>query len=532
MTTARVDKVIATNFGALRAKYGTGLAQIRAALAALVAADKARAIATRVIALDHAGAMAKVAGRAVTSASSPRQNKTAIDAIYRALTPDYLCLLGSVDVIPHQDLLNPALGDGDALAPSDLPYACNHAYSDKVANFMQPTRVVGRLPDLTGGRDPAYLVKLLDTAATASSLPASKYEAYLGLTTIAWHASTHLSLANIFGNATDLHKVPPKGPPWRSIGRLAHFINCHGSTADFHFYGKRGKKFTIAHDATKLRGVKPGTVVSAECCYGAELYDPAHTQGQAGICNTYLGLGAHAFFGSSTIAYGPNSGNSQADLICQYFLQHVFAGASVGEAALLARLSFIKQMSVAAPTDLKTLAQFNLMADPSVHPVAAPPLGHHDSIMAGKHATASKRASASKSKTAAPDLDMRTASRAQRRRHLAALGSVLSSAVATVETDSRHAATGGIAKLLQRELHSQGAEDHSICAYALNPPEAVEMSERLGLAAIKTPAATQARRIYTAIGRLPKGQHPFDRYCAIVAHEMERGLALERLYSR
>ena len=526
MTMARVDKVIATNIGALRAKYGAGLAQIHTALAALVAADKARGIATRVIAIDHAGAMAKVGGRAVTSASSPKQNKAAIDAIYKALTPDYLCLLGSVDVIPHQDLANPAVGDGDALAPSDLPYACNHPYSNKVANFMQPTRVVGRLPDVTAGKDPGYLVKLLHTATKATSLPASRYQAYLGLTTISWHASTHLSLTNIFGNATDLHKVPPKGPPWRSIGRLAHFINCHGSTADFHFYGKKRGKFTIAHDATKLHGVKPGTVVCAECCYGAELYDPVRTQGQAGICNTYLGLGAHAFFGSSTIAYGPNSGNSQADLICQYFLQRVLQGASVGEATLLARLSFIKQMSVAAPTDLKTLAQFNLMADPSVHPVAAPPVGHHDSIMADK------KASASKPKSAAPDLDVRTASRAQRRRHLAALGAVLSSAVATVETDSRHAATGSIAKLLQRELHSQGARDHAICAYALNLPKAVEMSESFGLAAMKTPAAAQARRIYTAIGKLPKGQHPFDRYCAIVAHEMEGGLALERLYSR
>ena len=530
MTTARVDKVIATNIGALRAKYGAGLARIHTALAALVAADKARGIATRVIAIDHAGAMAKVKGRAVTSASRPKQNKAAIDAIYKALTPDYLCLLGSTDVIPHQDLLNPALGDGDVLAPSDLPYACNHPYSNKVANFMKPTRVVGRLPDLTAGKDPGYLVKLLHTAAKVTSSPASRYRAYLGLTTISWHASTHLSLTNIFGNAKDLHRVPlmgpSKGPPWRSIGRLAHFINCHGSSADFHFYGKRGKKFTIAHDATKLHGVKPGTVISAECCYGAELYDPARAQGQAGICNTYLGLGAHAYFGSSTIAYGPNTGNSQADLICQYFLQRVLQGASVGEATLLARLSFIKQMSVAAPTDLKTLAQFNLMADPSVHPVAAPPPGHHDSIIA------SKKASASKPKTVAPDLDVRTASRAQRRRHLAALGSVLSSTVATVETDSRHAATGGIAKLLQRELHSQGASDHSICAYALNPPEAVEMSASFGLTAMKSTTANQTRRIYTAIGKLPKGQHPFDRYCAIVAHEMERGLALERLYSR
>ena len=44
--------------------------------------------------------------------------------------------------------------------------------------------------------------------------------------------------------------------------------------------------------------------MAAECCYGAELYEPAKAQGQAGIANTYLGEGAIGFLGSTTIAYG------------------------------------------------------------------------------------------------------------------------------------------------------------------------------------------------------------------------------------
>jgi len=85
-----------------------------------------------------------------------------------------------------------------------------------------------------------------------------------------------------------------------------------------------------------------------------------------GICNRYLRLGAYAFFGSSTIAYGPSEGNGSADLICQSFIQRVLAGASTGRAALEARLAFVMQATHLDPTDLKTLAQFNLMGDPSI----------------------------------------------------------------------------------------------------------------------------------------------------------------------
>ena len=80
-----------------------------------------------------------------------------------------------------------------------------------------------------------------------------------------------------------------------------------------------------------------GTVVAVECCYGAELYDPSDSDMQSGICSTYLRDGAYGYFGSSTIAYGPNQGNGQADLICQYFLDEVLNGASLGEATQRAR---------------------------------------------------------------------------------------------------------------------------------------------------------------------------------------------------
>ena len=101
------------------------------------------------MAIDDATTMKRLGGRAVTDAAHPAQYKAAVDAVHHRLTPDYLMLLGSTDVIPHQPLRNPVhdgVNDVDELVPSDLPYACNAPFSDDPTDFIGPDRVVGRLP--------------------------------------------------------------------------------------------------------------------------------------------------------------------------------------------------------------------------------------------------------------------------------------------------------------------------------------------------------------------------------------------------
>src|SRR5512145_948652 len=146
------DKIIVTNRSALTMKYGSkGLATIRTALRALIAADKKRGIQSRVVYLNDRAAMKRIGGKPVTTPADPRENKEAIDALFKSLTPDYLMILGAPDVVPHQDLDNPAYDprdDDDDHAWGDLPYACDASYSRDPARFVGPTRVVGRLPDL------------------------------------------------------------------------------------------------------------------------------------------------------------------------------------------------------------------------------------------------------------------------------------------------------------------------------------------------------------------------------------------------
>src|SRR2546425_1917897 len=132
------DKVIATNLSVLRQKYGSGANKILAAVRKLIVADKKRGLRTRLVALDDAAAMKKLKAPVVTKAAETKQNKRAIDAVFRALLPDYLLLLGATDVIPHQDMKNPVYGgeDFDALAYGDLPYACEAPYSQRPQDFI------------------------------------------------------------------------------------------------------------------------------------------------------------------------------------------------------------------------------------------------------------------------------------------------------------------------------------------------------------------------------------------------------------
>lgn len=369
------DKVIVTHSAALRRKYGTaGVAKIRAALAVLLAADAARGVRTRVVYLDQPAAMKKLACKPVGSNGSARAFKEAIDGVHKKLSPDYLLILGAPDVVPHQDVTNPAFGSGDddPVAWSDLPYACDAPYSRDPASFVGPTRVVSRLPDLFSATEPSHLLALLKTAAQWRKRPASDYSAYFALSAAVWRRSTEMSLTELFGSDSALQLSPPSGPKHtkHKLRARAHFINCHGAPSDPTFYGEGPNSMPPSLSTRAIAGsITEGTLAAVECCYGGELYDSVTLGLDLPICHSYLRQGAYAYLGSTTISYGPSDDNGAADLVCQYFLAHLMAGASVGRAGLMARQQFVEKVAQMDPIDLKTLAQFCVYGDPSVHPV-------------------------------------------------------------------------------------------------------------------------------------------------------------------
>jgi hypothetical protein len=290
-----VDKVIVTNVSALRTKYGNDYPRVKAAIKTLIQADLARDLRTVIVAIDSATDMKRVKGHPVSGPSDQRGAKAGVDAIYGHYHPDYLLLLGAPDVVPHIHLANPMKGrdgDDDPDVPSDVPYACDTPFSRRPQDFVGPTRVVGRLPDLMGTPDAAYLVRLLTRAARYSPRKRSDYPGHFAITAKVWVRSTTESVENLFGHGAVVLTSPSSGPKWtkHQLTPRLHFINCHGDTLSPKFFGEFPKgHFSDAHDAAHLASrVTNGSVIAAECCYGAELYDPSKAEGQAGICSMYL----------------------------------------------------------------------------------------------------------------------------------------------------------------------------------------------------------------------------------------------------
>lgn len=377
MAAARADKIVVLDRARLRAKYGTaGTRRVVAAIDRLIDADDDRGIHTRRVDISSARSL-RPYGAARVTGLDPAATVTAVDAICAQEQPDYVLLLGGPDVIPHVPVSNPLAGgvDPDANVPSDLPYACRAGVTVDPARLVGPSRATGRLPDVPGASDPAVLLALLRTARRWVPAAADRYRQHLTVSAATWRASTEETVDRLFGRV-DVRLSPPDGPDWTDaqLERPTHFFNLHGATADPRFFGESvggtGPRFPVAHEGADVDGrLAVGALGTAECCYSAELYDPALSAAVLPMAVAYLAAGAYAYVGSTTVSYGPAVGNGGADLICRYFIEEILGGASVGRAFLEARQRFVRDHAVLRPTDLKTLAQFVVYGDPSVHPV-------------------------------------------------------------------------------------------------------------------------------------------------------------------
>lgn len=365
------DKILVTNCAALTKKYKNGARAVLDAVRDLIAADKSRGLTTELVDISDPVKMKAFKGKAVSGPGNERQCKDAVDAINAGAKPDYLVFVDGTDVVPHLTLNNPTPGDGDANVPSDLPYASDAPYTSRdPAKYAAVTRAVGRIPGVTGATKPDFIVKQLKAAAAYKSRKRADYVDYFAISAQVWDGSTALSVENIFGNNA-IKTCPPTGTPdvRRLLAPLSHFINCHGAEADPHFYGQKGDDYPVSMASDDVAaGAKRNTMIAAECCYGAQLFDPEQAGNVMPICNSYLDAGAIAFLGSTTIAYGPADGNGAADLLTQYFMINALAGSSLGRAFLEARQKFVLGQKMEDPVNVKTLAQFILLADPSLQP--------------------------------------------------------------------------------------------------------------------------------------------------------------------
>jgi hypothetical protein len=370
-------KLIVSNKSKLQWKYGKNFLAITSMLKKMQAADKKRGLDVKIVYVDDAASLKNSGVRKIKN-DSLKEYKRVIDDLYKKYVPVYIVILGAPDIVPFQEIDNPA-EDDDLNVPSDLPYACDSPYSTNVNNFTGPSRVVGRIPDKMGRqKDTAYIEKLLTNSINHAPKNPDEYHDYFSVSAFVWKKSTELSLQSIFGQSKKLTispngKIPKKYKPFtkKQLNPLTHFYNCHGANFDLYYYGQNEEDFPEAMASVNLlNNIRPGTVVAAECCFGAQLFD--HEQlglPASGIATSYFENDAIAFLGSSTIAYGPADSQGLADLITQYFIKNILKGASTGRAFLEARQLFLTDVGPDLDAhELKTLAQFYLLGDPSVQP--------------------------------------------------------------------------------------------------------------------------------------------------------------------
>lgn len=401
------QKVIVTHRGALTAKYSAAVVKkIDAAIAKLIAADTARGFKSSYIGLDVAADM-KPFGAAVKGSVTAAKCKAAIDRIVAKLSPDYVALLGSGDIIPEFVVPNPSggiSGDDEADVPTDNPYASSQKFAaGTLASYLLPDRVIGRIPDLPGATDKSgsFLLDTLAASAAWKPMTADDYKPDMMVCADEW-AAAGIECATTLGRDVKmvLSSPPEKdGLPQlleRSGARL-HMIKCHGNALDAQFYGQQGGDYPPAMRSTALVGkTVAGTVVGAMCCFGSALYDPsdpaAVVANAPAIASVYLKQGAVAFAGSTTVAWVGVQQAMDADVIITAFLRNVLRGASTGRAFLEAKQDFFRHITEAGrqpdAMEEKTLVQFRLLGDPSLHVVPAAAGVAVAAMMAKKNVTA------------------------------------------------------------------------------------------------------------------------------------------------
>jgi len=143
------------------------------------------------------------------------------------------------------------------------------------------------------------------------------------------------------------------------------------------FWGK-GKRFVRAITSATLKArLKPDTLVGTMCCYGAQIFSPeakqARNRGRWPLASTYLRKGALAFVGSTRQAWLGVNVMKSADWIVADYFKRILGGASIGRAFLESKQKYIsyyieKGRSLDAMGQ-KTLIEYVLLGDPSIHPV-------------------------------------------------------------------------------------------------------------------------------------------------------------------
>jgi hypothetical protein len=378
----------------LERKYGAKLQQINTAIQNWIDEDAKRGIQTVHVEVDNSEdkEMRKRHITPISGRVTPLKVKRVIDHLWKRLRPKYLVLFGGDDIVPMFRVPNPTLywgqdvTDWDRMLPTDNPYATSKPFRlQEINSYLVPDRVIGRIPDMKRSSrqrrgDPAWLVEYLKTATQWAPNPPEFYKKTYAICTSESSSAGRECMEFISKPVSDLFISPPTRDTSASarnkLSRRLHLIKCHGTRLDPNFWGK-GKRFVRAIKSTTLKEcLKPATLVGATCCWGAQIFSPSARHARHGrwpLASTYLREGALAFVGSTGRAWfgGPTMGF--ADYIVADYLKWILRRASIGRAFLESKHGYmcyyLEGGGTADALDQKTMIEYVLLGDPSIHPV-------------------------------------------------------------------------------------------------------------------------------------------------------------------
>jgi hypothetical protein len=375
----------------LERKYSAAaLKSIGSAVKKWIAADARRGIRNVFVALDDATAMRAQGVRPISGRATATKIKQAIDGLWARLNPDYLVLFGGNDIIPMFVVDNPSYdpnGDDDKIVPTDNPYASSSPYrASTLSSYLIPDRAIGRIPDMVSDNNPDWILEYLDIATSWASQPAGFYADLYAICCDEWKGAGVACVQYINAPASSLLISPPttdqSATAQNRLPRRLHMIKCHGAQLDPKFYGQKGTSYPVSLTSATLKPrLKNATLAAAMCCYGAQIYSPsnpaASNPGEWPLASTYLRKGAVGFAASTMIAWVGVPQMMCADWIVAGYLKEALAGASLGRAFLESKQDYIRWINQQgrAPdlADEKTMIEFVLLGDPSIHPVSTTP---------------------------------------------------------------------------------------------------------------------------------------------------------------
>jgi hypothetical protein len=216
--------------------------------------------------------------------------------------------------------------------------------------------------------------------------------------------------------------------------------------------------------------------------------------------------------------------NGYADLICQFFLKGVLAGASLGRAMLEARQQFAQASPQMDPYSLKTLAQFNLLGDPSLHPVAVP--------SASVNVTSTRSSAAAAPKSAGDPMGRRI-NRTDRRRLLISKGAQILATQSVARRRKEGSTPAPVRAALKKLASTLGLEPSSELSFEVGAPAANAPAGGVSRALRLLDQRAGPEAFHVLVSRQAETEGGGPAIVAIVAKEVSgRIVSYRQLFSR